>query len=137
MPDNKAVVRTFYKALGAGNAELMKTVISDDVQAVCTGTSFMAGTRSAADILGALGVLSSLTKNGIDFKIVSMTAEEDRVACETEGASTLVNGKPYNNQYFMLFFLRQGKIYRLHEYMDSKLVDGALGPLLQRAAKQA
>ena len=137
MPDNKAVVRTFYKALGSGNAELMRTVIGDDIQAVCTGSSFMAGTRSAADILGALGLLSSLTKAGIDFKILSMTAEEDRVACETEGQSTLVNGTPYNNQYFMLFFLRDGKIYRLHEYMDSKLVDAALGPLVAAAAKQA
>jgi limonene-1,2-epoxide hydrolase len=80
MPDNKQIMTEFLKALGSG-----------DAKAVCTGTSVMSGTRDKAALLDTLGLLRQVTRNGIEFKVLSMTAEADRVSCEFEGTSTLVN----------------------------------------------
>jgi len=135
MTDNKAVVGNFLAALGCGDVEGVKRLITEDVAAVCTGTCVLSGTRLYPDICAATGQLRQVTRNGIEFRILSMTAEDDRVAVETEGKSTLLNGKPYNNQYHFLFFVRDGRICRIREYLDTKLVDDVLGPLMTNAAR--
>jgi uncharacterized protein len=61
-----------------------------------------------------------------------MTAEADRVAAEFAGKATLMNGQAYDNEYFFLFSVRDGKIYRMKEYMDSLLVERVLGPLVPK-----
>ena len=135
MSDNKALVKAFLEALGAGDAERLKTLITKDISAIATGTSVLSTTRHYDDVLGAAQMLKSATKQGIEFRVLNLTAEADRVAAEVEGYSTLVNGVPYNNQYHMLFFIRDGKICRMKEYCDTKLVDAALGPLTAAATK--
>lgn len=135
MTANKTVVKNFLEALGAGDAERLKTVIAKDIQAIATGTSLLSGTRNYDDIISTVQMLRSSTKNGIEFRILHLTAEEDRVAAEIEGYSTLVTGAPYNNQYHMLFFIRDGKIYKMKEYLDTKLADAAFGPMLAAAGK--
>ena len=134
MSDNKRLVTAFMQALGKGDAAAMKPLLADDMVAICTGTCLLSGSRNAAEILAAMGMLMQATKNGIEFKILNLTAEEDRVAVEAEGYSTLVTGTPYNNQYHFLFFIRNGKVYRLKEYMDTKMVQDCLGPLVAGAA---
>jgi len=129
---NKQVVRDFITALGRGDAEAMAPTLSLDVQAIATGTSFMSGTRDYDTILSTLGTLRSITENGIDFAILSMTAEQDRVSAEAEGRSTLVNGTLYNNEYHFLFTLRGGKIVRIREYFCTKLTEDAFAPLMAR-----
>jgi ketosteroid isomerase-like protein len=129
---NKAVVRKFIAALGKGDAAGLAAVITQDIEAVCTGSSLMAMTRKYDDVLGAGALLSMMTKNGIAFTEISMTAEADRVAAEFAGQATLVNGEAYNNEYFFLFSIRDGKIYRMKEYMDSLMVERVLGPLVPK-----
>jgi ketosteroid isomerase-like protein len=133
MTDNKQVVREFLKALGSGDAAKMKPLLADDAVAICTGTSIMAGSRSKEVILSTLGMLHQVTKAGIEFKILHLTEEAGRVAAEVEGTSTIVTGVPYNNQYHFLFFFRNGQIYRIKEYLDSKLTDEIFRPLMAAA----
>ena len=45
---NKATALKFIDALGKGDAEVVKTVITDDVVAVAKGTSIGSGTRNHA-----------------------------------------------------------------------------------------
>jgi ketosteroid isomerase-like protein len=127
---NKQVVRRFFAALGHGDAAAMAPLLAPDLLAVATGTSFMSGTRDRETVLATLGTLGSITKNGIDFEILSMTAEEDRVSAEAKGHSTLVNGTPYDNEYHMLFTLRGGQVVGIREYFCTKLTEDAFGPLL-------
>lgn len=134
MSDNKTLVKNFLEALGTGDAERLKSFITSDIAAVATGTSMLSGTRNYDELLGATTVLKAATRNGIEFRILNLTAEADRVAAEVEGYSTLVNGAAYNNQYHLLFFIRDGKICRMKEYFDTKLADAALGPLMSGAS---
>lgn len=129
---NKAVVRKFIEALGKGDAEGLAAVITKDIEAICTGTSLMAMTRRYDDVLGAGAFLKMATKSGIAFQEISMTAEADRVAAEFAGKATLMNGQAYDNEYFFLFSVRDGKIYRMKEYMDSLMVERVLGPLVPK-----
>ena len=136
MQDNKSIAKKFLAALGKGDVETLTGLLAPDMQAICTGTSVLSGTRAGAEIAGAAGMLSAITKNGIDFQVLTMTAEEDRVSVEVQGVSTLVNGVAYNNQYHFLFFIRDGKIYKLKEYIDTKLADETLAPLMMQLMQQ-
>ena len=131
LEENKTIVKNFLKALGSGDLETFKSLISQDIVAVCTGTSVLSTTRDYKQLCLTAESLGQVTKSGIDFKILCLTAENDRVACEVEGYSTLVTGSPYNNQYHFLMYLRGGKIYKIKEYLDTKKVDAVLGPLMQ------
>lgn len=131
---NKAVVRKFLDSLAAGDLEGLKSTLTEDVQAICTGSSLMSGTRGYAEICGAAGMFGQITKSGLKFKILHLTAEEDRVAAEVEGTAMLVNDVAYNNQYHFLFFIRDGKIFRIKEYLDTLLLEKALVPFMPKAA---
>jgi uncharacterized protein len=133
MRDNKSVVKEFLLGLGAGDVEKVRSVIAEDISAVCTGTCVMSTTRNHAEVLAAIGMLKQATKNGIEVRILNLTAEEDRVSAEWEGRATLANGKPYNNQYHFLCFVRNGRIYRINEYLDTKLVQEVFGPMMAQA----
>lgn len=135
MSDNKTLVKDFLSALGTGDVERTKTLITADMTAVTTGTSILSGTRTRDEILGAVQMLVSAMKNGIEFRILTLTAEADRVAAEVEGFATLGNGVPYNNCYHFLFFIRDGKISMMKEYFDTKLTDAVFGPIMAAAAK--
>jgi ketosteroid isomerase-like protein len=53
----------------------------------------------------------------------SMVSDGDRVMLETHATGVKAdNGKPYANRYAWAFELRDGKILRIREYMDSLYV---------------
>lgn len=131
---NKDIARSFLDALGVGDVEAVKGLITDDIVAVCTGTSLLSGTRGYAEIVGAADIFTKITKSGLRFEILTMTAEEDRVAVEAQGHSELVTGAAYNNQYHFLFHVRDGRICMLKEYIDTKLADEVLAPLFASMA---
>lgn len=53
------------------------------------------------------------------FDVVSVTAEDDRVAVEAKSAAELRNGKTYRNKYVFMFTSRNGKLSSVKEYSDS------------------
>ncbi len=132
---NKQVMRDFLTALGKGDQAGLRAVIDPSIRAIATGTCSLSGTRDFDEVISAAGMLGQVTKEGIDFRIVSMTAEDDRVSAEAEGRSVLVNDAPYNNSYHFLGTVRGGKLVELKEYFCTKLADETVGALA--AAGQA
>jgi ketosteroid isomerase-like protein len=54
------------------------------------------------------------------LRILSMTAEGDRVAVEAESDARLIDGRPYRNQYhFLLRFDPDGRVVEFKEYLDT------------------
>ena len=129
---NKETAKKFLTAMGTGDADTVKSVITSDMTIVTTGTSLMSVTHDYNAILGVAGGISAVTKSGIAFTFLNLTAEDDRVAVETEGKSTMLDGTPYNNQYHFLIFFRDGKVCKMREYLDTKLVDAVLVPRLPK-----
>lgn len=63
----------------------------------------------------------------LELTIHSITAEGDRVALEAESRGILSeSGKLYNNHYHFLFEMRDGRIQRIREYMDTHHVNDVL-----------
>lgn len=127
---NKAMVQTFLAALGRGDAATLKTIVTDDVMVITAGSSNVSGPRDYNVIMAIADAFTKITKSGIEFKILHLTAEDDRVACEAQGFSTMINDKPYNNVYHFLFSFRDGKVCQVKEYLDTKLADDVLGPYI-------
>ena len=72
------------------------------------------------------GHLEILSSHGIKFKIISMTAEDNRVAVEAESDGLHVSGLRYQNLYHFLFIFKEGKVLLLKEYMDTEKVTDVL-----------
>ena len=130
---NKEIATKFLQALGSGDVEALRSVVSNDVVAITAGYSKVSGPRDHDLILRICAAMPQITQSGIEFEILHATAEDDRVAVEVQGHSTMLDGKPYNNQYHFLFFIRNGKIHKLMEYLDNQLADDVLGPYLAAA----
>ncbi|CAI7979683.1 Nuclear transport factor 2 family protein [Frankia sp. Hr75.2] len=127
---HKDAVRTYFKAMGAGEVDLFRSVITDDYVAIVCGKSKISGTLTYDQVLAFVGGVPQMTKNGFNFEIASLTAEDDRVVSESTGKSTLSNGAEYNNQYTHLFRFRDGKIREVKEYMDTTLAEKVLLPVI-------
>lgn len=54
--------------------------------------------------------------------IDAMVSDGDRVMAETRAIGERADGKPYANRYAWAFELRDGKILKVREYMDSLYV---------------
>ena len=74
-----------------------------------------------------LGKMRPLIAKSVTMTIVSATADEDRVSVESKGDSTLTNGRKYDNTYHFMFVFRDGKIFQIREYNDTRLAVEAFG----------
>jgi ketosteroid isomerase-like protein len=134
MESNKQIAQRWLRAVGEGDEATFRACMTDDGVHEVMGTSVLAGERSVDEVAELAQQLHAATKDGLTFKILNITAEDDRVAIEFVGSSELVTGGSYNNVYHLLFHFRDGKVCRVKEYTDSKIVDEAVGPLLAGAA---
>lgn len=120
---NKEAAVTYLKALVDGDAALMDSVLTDDFAAIDRNTAKIGGWRSREEVVAFAAAVPSLFKERLRFEYESVTAEADRVICQVKGYSRLADGREYNNQYIYLFHIRDGKIYHMDGYYDSKLAD--------------
>ncbi len=127
--NNKAAAISFLQAIGSGDIDTLKALMTEGFKATAMGSSCLAGIRSYDDVIAGAAMFSQITKAGLRFEVVSAIAEGSRVALEVKGFSDLVNGQAYNNQYVFLFAFEGECIASMTEYFDDKLVDAVLAPL--------
>jgi uncharacterized protein len=130
---NKAVAINFLKTLCAGDAEGLKKLMTDDIQAILGSPGSLGAARGYQEILGVCTLFPVITKSGLNPKILYATAEEDRVSLDWEGNCELVSGDRYDNKYHMLLFIRDGRVCKLKEYLCTLLAERVLVPLFPKA----
>ena len=135
--ENKAVALEFIEAMSSSDGARAARCLAPDAFTLAKGFSKFAGVRRFDTIVGVIDSFDTLLPTGLGAEIKSVTAEGDRVAVEFEGNATTSEGKPYNNQYCMVFTLAEGKIARVHEYFCTKLADEVLWPLVEKASGEA
>jgi len=133
MESNKELAQRWLEAVGSGDTDSVRTLMSDDAVWQLMGTSVLAGERDVDGLVELAALLHSAMKDGLEFEFLHFTAEDDRVAVEFRGRSELAAGGSYDNVYHLLFHFRDGKIVHVKEYTDSKIIDAAVGPLLAGA----
>ena len=133
---NKQVVIEFINAMGRSDAATAATCLNPEATTLAKGFGKFAGVRHYDVIVGTIAAFKQLVPTGLSPTVQSVTAEGERVVVEFEGHATLANGKPYNNQYCMVFTLRDGRISHVNEYFCTLLADEALYPLVAAAEQQ-
>ena len=132
---NKQVVLEFIRAFCAGETEASAACLNPDAITDAKGFGRFAGIREYPTIVGTIGALKQLIPTGLNPEIRSVTAEGDRVVVEFEGRAKTIDGQDYNNQYCMVFTLRDGRISRGNEYFCNILADRVLWPLVEKAMR--
>jgi ketosteroid isomerase-like protein len=134
--DNKTVALRFIAAMGTCDRDEAIACLDPSAFTIAKGTGKFAGIRRYETMIGTIEALKFLLPTGLRPKILSVTAEGDRVAVEWEGDAVTQEGRPYCNQYAMVFFLREGRIVQVNEYFCNVLADDVLWGLVASMSDQ-
>lgn len=119
---NKQRTREFIRAIGRGDAQTIADTYAEDGHVQTMGHTAISGRYNKAQIREFAGSVLESFPEGIEYTILNMTAEDDRVAVEAVGEGPHVSGVPYRNEYHFLFTWRDGELVELKEYMDTEKV---------------
>ncbi len=132
---NKQIVIDFYDAVTRCDLEKMNALLADDVKYQLPfdpAYSPSAGTMDKKTFLAVIPSFFRMMKNGLKITFKGMTAEGDRVAAEAESYGETDKGT-YQNRYHFLIELRDGKITRCCEYLDSAYANAFFARFSARA----
>ena len=131
-PENKQLMQDVFAELSIGNSKPFLESLADDVQWTIVGTTSWSRTFQGKErVLAEL--LTPLRTRLVDRVRVTahrFIAEGDHVVVEARGQSTTKAGRPYNNTYCWIYRFANGKVQELTEYLDTQLVEAALGELV-------
>jgi ketosteroid isomerase-like protein len=133
---NKRVVLKFIEAMGRSDAAAAAPCLIPDAHTQAKGFGKFAGVRRIDTILGTIESFQKLLPTGLRPSIQTVTAEGERVAVEFEGNAITANGKPYCNQYCMVFTMQGDKIKQVNEYFCTILADEVLWPQVAALEQQ-
>jgi ketosteroid isomerase-like protein len=128
--DNKRTVREYLAHFKRAAVPDLLAAMSEDATWWILGKPHLfagAGTKSKADMERIWRGLFSHMEDGLEMTVIGMVAEDDKVAVEIRSHADLTDGRVYENQYHMLFTLRQGKIVGVKEYADTLLIADMFG----------
>jgi ketosteroid isomerase-like protein len=117
--DNKNVVRSFVRALEAGDLEQVGHLTTDDFTFWVAPTTISSGTYTKKKWLQLMSEVLGDLAGPMTLQLGDLTAEDDRVSLTMVGNIPFKSGKVYNSHYHNLFFLRDGKVSAVKEYLDT------------------
>lgn len=127
--ENKKVVRSFFEAGNRGDMEACFGLLADDIVWTNIGSTRFSGTCTGKQELAEkiVGPLMGSLKAGIASTLEDLVAEGDRVVALSSGRAETTDGRAYNNRYCHVMRLRDGRIARVTEYLDTDLVRSVFG----------
>ncbi|SNT45221.1 nuclear transport factor 2 family protein [Rhodococcoides kyotonense] len=119
---NIELANNFAKVFSTGDVEqILATLHPDATYWVSGGIEGMSGVYDKAGLGALLSGVTTVYENGaLEVTPTSAIAQGDKVAVEATSYAKLNNGKIYQNQYHFLFEIRDGQIFSVKEYMDTK-----------------
>ncbi len=129
----RAVVVEFFTAISNADVAKLDELYAEDFEVWTAGSMPFSGTSGKAQALDGMKMIGGMFPDGLEFTILETTVEGERVAVEAVSDGMHVSGKRYHQQYHFLLVVRDGKIHRLREYMDTQhaqevLVDAMAEP---------
>jgi ketosteroid isomerase-like protein len=135
--DSRQTVMALYGAYATGDAEQIADLLHDEVVwtapagnatqvALGLGRPEDAGPPRGANDLDREAIVTFMAYNfarffgAVDNKFRTVVAEGNVVAIEHRLSATLPNGRPYVNDYCFVYEVRDGKVWRIREYMDTR-----------------
>jgi ketosteroid isomerase-like protein len=119
--DNKALVRAYFQAVSENRPADAWEMLAEDAIWEVGGHSPLTGSYTKPQLadLAERTILARLTEEGLRIELGRVLAEGDIVAAEFTGLGKRQDGKIYNNDYLFLLTVRDGKLWRCTEYLDT------------------
>jgi uncharacterized protein len=120
--ENKTTVLSFFENLSAGRLQGALDLMDEDAVWWVSGNPEylpLAGTYRKDELVGMVTMVGAAMPDGIQLTVTSSTAEDDRVAVETEVRGVSPKGKVYENRNFFAVEVRDGRIKAVREYFDT------------------
>jgi uncharacterized protein len=121
--ENKDVVSHYFAAVNRGDMQTITDLLDESAvfwvpPSLPDGVEFRGRDMVLKLFTESVGLYD--TDAGLNVEIRTMTAEEDRVACELviRGKSA-ADGGAYENWYHFLFRIHAGRIVSIREHLDS------------------
>lgn len=124
--ENKARVEAFFNCLSRGDVDGFVAMYHPQGSLWTSGNTLISGDFSIEQIAAAGAAIFDAFPEGLVFSVHSMIAEGEKVAVEAQSAGMHSSGQAYSNLYHFLFEFRDGKVWRLKEYMDTERVTDIL-----------
>jgi len=121
--ENERIFLKFFETLSGGDLQKIRDLFHDDAvwQVQVKGIAGEGSHKGKKGIVDEfLAPVRGMFKPG-DPKInlTSIASKGSLVIGESTGRGTFVDGRPYDNLYVWAIEIKDGKVYRLREYMDS------------------
>ena len=118
--ENKAVVRDYFRRIGAGDPGIAD-LLTDDVTWWVPASSPFGGTRRGRDaVLALMGEGAGLYQPPLRVELEELVAERDWVCAQLVIEAKTASGLPYRNDYHFAFRIRDGKLAAVREYVDTQ-----------------
>jgi len=126
---NKKLMQEIFAAVAAGDRTLLVESLADDVTMRGTGQSSWSKTfKGKAALLRELyGYLQTLLAEGRRTIPLRFIADDDHVVVEARGDMKTKAGVRYDNEYCLIYRLKDGRIVEIREYCDWTLTEAVLG----------
>lgn len=117
---NRQLATELFEAISKADVAKLDELYADDFEIWTAGSMPFSGTSNKAEALEGMKMIGSMFPEGLQFTILATTAEGDRVAIEAESKGVAASGVPYHNLYHFLMVVKDGKVHRFKEYMDTQ-----------------
>ena len=128
--DNKKLMQEIFAGVARGERTAYVDRLADDVTMTVTGKYSWSRTfRGKESVMRDLyGYVASRLRDGRRTIPSRILADEDWVVVEAVADAATREGVRYDNQYCLLYRLKDSKIVEIREYNDSILCERVLGP---------
>jgi uncharacterized protein len=128
--ENKKLMQEIFAAASRGERTAYVDRFADDVTMTVTGQYSWSRTfRGKESVMRDLyGYVASRVQDGRRTIPLRVLADDDWVVVEARGEMVTKQGERYDNQYCLMYRLRDGMIVEIREYQDSTLCERVLGP---------
>ncbi|MBV9995827.1 MAG: nuclear transport factor 2 family protein [Caulobacteraceae bacterium] len=117
--DNKEIVLRYLQASMTGDDATVQSALAADARFWTPGDMSISGYVTPEKLYADARAMFETISSPFVLNIGQVTAAEDRVCVEVESTASLSGSRQYNNQYHMLFKLRDGRIVLQKEYFDT------------------
>ena len=126
---NKERMRSLFEATARGEWRPFGEALAEDVRYTLMGRNSWSRTYAGRrEVTHELWIpITKLFPQPNRLRALRFVAEGDVVVVEAKGDATTHTGARYDNDYCMIFTLRDGKITEIREYMDTELTTSVLG----------